>query len=95
MLKKVPSTYVIIFYIIIIAALLTWIIPGGEYIENEIVDQDYVNFFKVGLSSSITTLVESRKWENVNVWNQFQKRIVFMIKLMEEYYSSMDVGPNK
>jgi len=39
MLKKVPSTYVIIFYIIIIAALLTWIIPGGEYVENEIVVQ--------------------------------------------------------
>jgi uncharacterized ion transporter superfamily protein YfcC len=39
MLKKVPSTYVIIFYIIIIAALLTWIIPGGEYVENKIVEQ--------------------------------------------------------
>ena len=38
MLKKVPSTYVIIFYIIIIAALLTWIIPGGEYVENQIVE---------------------------------------------------------
>jgi uncharacterized ion transporter superfamily protein YfcC len=33
MLKKVPHTYVIIFYIIIIAAVLTWIIPGGRYIE--------------------------------------------------------------
>ncbi len=39
MLKKVPSTYVIIFYIIIFAALLTWIIPGGEYVENEIIEQ--------------------------------------------------------
>jgi len=33
MLRKVPHTYVIIFYIIIIAAVLTWIIPGGQYIE--------------------------------------------------------------
>jgi uncharacterized ion transporter superfamily protein YfcC len=31
--RKIPHTYAIIFYIIIIAAVLTWIIPGGEYIE--------------------------------------------------------------
>ena len=31
MFKKIPHTYVIIFYIIIFAAILTWIIPGGEY----------------------------------------------------------------
>ena len=35
MLKKTkfPHTYVIIFYIIVIAAVLTWIIPGGVYDE--------------------------------------------------------------
>ncbi len=37
MLKKVPHTYVIIFYIIILAAITTWIIPGGEYIEKNII----------------------------------------------------------
>ena len=31
--RKIPHTYAIIFYIIIIAAVLTWVIPGGEYIE--------------------------------------------------------------
>ena len=31
MLKKVPHTYTIVFSIIIICAILTWIIPGGEY----------------------------------------------------------------
>ncbi len=31
MFKKVPHTYVIIFFILIIAAITTWIIPGGEY----------------------------------------------------------------
>lgn len=31
MLKKVPHTYVIIFSIIVISAVLTWIIPGGEF----------------------------------------------------------------
>ena len=29
--RKIPHTYVIVFYIIIVAAILTWLIPGGEY----------------------------------------------------------------
>jgi len=33
MLKKIPHTYVIVFYIILIAAVMTWFIPGGEYKE--------------------------------------------------------------
>ncbi len=33
MLKKVPHTYVIVFGIIVIAAILTWFIPPGKYIE--------------------------------------------------------------
>jgi|GEM_PF-3453847 len=37
MLKKVPHTYVIVFSIIIIAAILTWIIPPGKYIEETVV----------------------------------------------------------
>ena len=31
--RKIPHTYAIIFYIIILAAVLTWVIPGGEYVE--------------------------------------------------------------
>jgi len=31
MFKKIPHTYVIIFSIIVFSAILTWIIPGGEY----------------------------------------------------------------
>ncbi|MBU2651784.1 MAG: AbgT family transporter [Bacteroidetes bacterium] len=31
--KKIPHTYVIIFYIIIVAAIMTWFIPGGKYVE--------------------------------------------------------------
>ena len=31
--KRMPHTYVIIFYIIILSAILTWIIPGGEYVK--------------------------------------------------------------
>jgi len=29
--KKIPHTYVIIFYIIVFAAILTWFVPGGEF----------------------------------------------------------------
>jgi len=36
MFKKIPHTYVIIFMIIVLAAVLTWLIPGGQY-EREIV----------------------------------------------------------
>ena len=31
MLKKIPHTYVIVFYVIVISAILTWIIPGGSF----------------------------------------------------------------
>jgi uncharacterized ion transporter superfamily protein YfcC len=34
--KKIPHTYVIVFYFILFSAVLTWIIPGGEYIEQTI-----------------------------------------------------------
>lgn len=29
--RKFPHTYVIVFYLILLAAMLTWIIPGGKY----------------------------------------------------------------
>ncbi|MFN2394082.1 MAG: YfcC family protein [Bacteroidales bacterium] len=39
MLKKVPHTYVIVFGIIVIAAVLTWFIPPGKYVEvTEVID---------------------------------------------------------
>lgn len=31
MFKKIPHTYVIVFAIVVLSAILTWIIPGGEY----------------------------------------------------------------
>lgn len=36
MIRKIPHTFVIIFYLIIIAAILTWIIPGGHYTEQTV-----------------------------------------------------------
>ncbi|MDL2221718.1 AbgT family transporter [Parabacteroides sp. OttesenSCG-928-N08] len=31
--RQIPHTYVIIFYIILFCAMLTWFIPGGKYVE--------------------------------------------------------------
>lgn len=38
-MKKIPHTYALIFYIIIFAAVLTWIIPGGEYVTRSYEDE--------------------------------------------------------
>jgi uncharacterized ion transporter superfamily protein YfcC len=37
MLKKVPHTYVIVFAILVIAAITTWFVPGGEYDRHTVV----------------------------------------------------------
>ncbi|NOZ45222.1 MAG: YfcC family protein [Chlorobi bacterium] len=34
--RQIPHTYVIVFYIIILAAILTWVFPGGEYFKKDI-----------------------------------------------------------
>ena len=31
--RQIPHTYVIVFYIILFCAALTWILPGGQYVE--------------------------------------------------------------
>ncbi|KAF0239474.1 MAG: C4-dicarboxylate anaerobic [Prolixibacteraceae bacterium] len=40
MLKKVPHTYVIIFGLIVFCAVLTWVIPGGEFKRETVVVND-------------------------------------------------------
>nr|WP_319510128.1 AbgT family transporter [uncultured Draconibacterium sp.] len=37
MLKKVPHTYVIIFFLIVFCAVLTWLIPGGQFEREQVV----------------------------------------------------------
>ena len=53
--KKIPHTYVIVFSIIVIAAALTWFIPGGEYsretrivneTEREVIIQDSFSYIE-------------------------------------------------
>lgn len=36
--RQIPHTYAIIFYIILFCAVLTWIIPGGKYVESTSTD---------------------------------------------------------
>ncbi len=53
MLKKIPHTYVIVFSIIVLAAIMTWFIPGGEYarlvkmvngVERTVIDKDSFHY---------------------------------------------------
>ncbi len=53
MFKKIPHTYVIVFFIILVAAVLTWFIPGGEYerqqkmvngVERTVIDKDSFSY---------------------------------------------------
>ncbi len=37
-MKKIPHTFVIVWWIIIIAAVLTWFIPGGHYVKQTVVE---------------------------------------------------------
>ncbi|MFX0123535.1 MAG: DNA methyltransferase [Candidatus Hodarchaeota archaeon] len=56
-----------------------------DYIMNEITQVDFQNFFKVGLSSTVTTLAESRNWRKVKIWKNFQSKINSMIRIMEDF----------
>ena len=38
MLQRVPHTYVIIFFLILISAVATWFVPGGIYVSGEVGD---------------------------------------------------------
>jgi uncharacterized ion transporter superfamily protein YfcC len=35
-MKKIPNVFVIVFFLIIVAAVLTWVLPGGKYERQEI-----------------------------------------------------------
>ena len=43
--RKVPHTFVIVFFIIVIAAVLTWIIPPGKYVEEQVDGQTVMAFY--------------------------------------------------
>jgi len=59
--RRIPHTYVIVFYIILAAAVLTWIIPGGEYIEQ--------SYTENGIQKSRMVFQEAEK--NPQSWHVF------------------------
>ena len=38
--RKVPHTFVIVFAIIVVAAMLTWIIPPGQYVQEVVLNPE-------------------------------------------------------
>ncbi|KWW25031.1 MAG: C4-dicarboxylate anaerobic carrier [bacterium F082] len=43
--RKVPHTFVIVFFIIVIAAVLTWIIPPGKYVTEQVNGETVMTFY--------------------------------------------------
>ena len=43
--RKVPHTFVIVFFIIVIAAVLTWIIPPGKYVSEQVDGETVMTFY--------------------------------------------------
>ncbi|QZE13076.1 TIGR00366 family protein [Halosquirtibacter laminarini] len=62
MLKKIPHTYVIIFGIILFSAVMTWIVPGGEY-NREVIDVNGVQREVVVNNSFHYTDSQPQTWQ--------------------------------
>ncbi|MBR7023916.1 MAG: hypothetical protein IKI09_10705, partial [Bacteroidales bacterium] len=43
--RKVPHTFVIVFFIIVVAAVLTWIIPPGKYVQEQVGGETVMKFY--------------------------------------------------
>lgn len=100
MFKKIPHTYVIIFSIIMLAALLTWMIPGGEYerhmitvngIERTVIDKDSFHYVEH----------DKQSWEVFSAFfNGFEKQagiIVFILMIGGAFWivnssKAIDIG---
>ncbi len=100
MFKNIPHTYVIVFFIIVLAAILTWFIPGGEYNRHTIsvngVDREVItnNSFHYSQNSPQT-------WEIFSaLFKGFQKQahiIIFILIIGGAFWilnstKSIDVG---
>jgi uncharacterized ion transporter superfamily protein YfcC len=63
MLRKVPHTYVIVFIIIVIAAVMTWIIPAGEFQRTEQLMPDGTSREVIVDGSFHQTEAEPQSWQ--------------------------------
>ena len=80
--RKVPHTFVIVFCIIVVAAVLTWIIPPGKYVSEQVGDETVMTFHYLdelnagGVSTGSTTAefhAEPQTWQ---VFSAFYKGFV-------------------
>jgi len=74
LLKKVPHTYTIVFSIILLCAVLTWIIPGGEY-ARETIKVNGVERTVIQNDSFHTVAKSPQTWEVFSaLFNGFEKQ---------------------
>ena len=80
--RKVPHTFVIVFAIIVIAAVLTWIIPPGKYVTEQIGDETVMTFYyadqlnEVGPSTGSGTSTFTAEPQTWQVFSAFYKGFV-------------------
>ena len=57
--RQIPHTYVIVFSIIIISAVATWIVPGGHYVKEKVIvdgiEKEQVVYEKVQMAKYFTS----------------------------------------
>jgi uncharacterized ion transporter superfamily protein YfcC len=85
-MRKIPHTYVLIFYIIIIAAVMTWIIPGGEYVSRTVISDSGEEITETVYETEITDGVvkEVPKFEFVESQPQTWEIFAALFKGFEE-----------
>ncbi len=106
MLKKIPHTYVIVFFIIIVAAILTWIIPPGKYIEETVLidgkeQRTMVFYYEDQLPEGHTLDSQPQTWHVLSaLFNGFVRQsniIVFILMIGGAFWimnqtKAIDVG---
>lgn len=94
MFKKVPHTYVIVFSLIVIAAVATWFVPGGQYVTSEDADATSMVDFREVESQPQTWQIFSALFEG------FEKQagiIVFILMIGGAFWilndsKAIDIG---
>ena len=80
--RKVPHTFVIVFFIIVIAAVLTWIIPPGKYVSEQVGDETVMTFYyadqlnEAGPSTGSGTSTFTAEPQTWQVFSAFYKGFV-------------------
>ncbi|MFY9151830.1 MAG: YfcC family protein [Prolixibacteraceae bacterium] len=102
MIKRVPHTYVIVFYIIIFSAILTWVVPGGSF-ERETVTVNGVSREIIKAGSFHYTEQQPQTWQLFSAFfdgfRNTSEIIVFILMIGGAFWimnesKAIDVGIN-